>query len=88
MPCNRNNAANRRLTARGLRLVAAGLLAGPALALPGCADVQPWQRGHLAKPQMQLEPLPVQRTVREHTYVSREATMGGGGASGGGCGCN
>lgn len=68
--------------------MAAALLAGPALALCGCADVQPWQRGHLAKPQMQLEPLPVQRTVREHTYVSREATLGGGGASGGGCGCN
>jgi len=52
-----------------------------------CTPVQPWQRGHLAKPQMALEPYPAQRTLREHVYGSREAVVGTGSASGGGCGC-
>jgi hypothetical protein len=36
---------------------------------------------------MALEPDPMQRALREHTYMSREAGLGGSTASGGGCGC-
>jgi hypothetical protein len=57
------------------------------LSLSGCAPVAPWERGHLAKPQMALDPHPVQSGFREHIYGGREAASGGSAASGGGCGC-
>ncbi len=64
------------------------LLAVLTLPLAGCAHVQPWERGVLAKPHMALEASPMQNTIRSHTYESREAaasTNKSGG--GGGCGC-
>ncbi|GAB6068288.1 hypothetical protein JCM13664_16070 [Methylothermus subterraneus] len=56
------------------------------LLLAGCAQVAPWERGRLAKPQMALNPYPGQSAIQEHVYSSREA---GGSAKGmgGGCGC-
>jgi hypothetical protein len=54
----------------------------------GCANVAPWERGILAKPQMSLDPHPLQTGTRMHNYGSREAgasTHSEGG--GGGCGC-
>jgi Domain of unknown function (DUF4266) len=55
--------------------------------LVGCAPVRPWERGHLAKAQMALEPNPLQTGLRSHIYGSREAAAGGNAAQGGGCGC-
>jgi hypothetical protein len=55
--------------------------------LAGCTPVKPWQRGILAKPQMAVDPHPVQSALRSHGYLSREAASGGGAQSGGGCGC-
>lgn len=52
-----------------------------------CAPVQPWERGNLAKPQMALDPYPLQSALRQHNYGSREAMSGASAASGGGCGC-
>ena len=49
--------------------------------------VQPWERGNLAKPQMALDPYPLQSALRAHNYGSREAAAGGNAAQGGGCGC-
>ncbi len=63
------------------------LLFGTGLGLAGCAPVAPWERGHLAKPHMALEPNPALRALRAHTYMSREAALAGGSAVGGGCGC-
>lgn len=60
---------------------------GLAMWLSGCETVQPWERGHLAKPHAALEPYPLQRSLREHNYNSREASTGGQSANGGGCGC-
>lgn len=56
-------------------------------ALTGCAPVAPWERGNLAKPQMALDPYPMQNALRAHNYGSREASAGGSSAEGGGCGC-
>jgi len=67
------------------RIVAALLLAAGAAA---CAPVQPWQRGTLARNDMQLEPDPLQTGLDEHVYFSKEASSGGRGFGGGGCGCN
>jgi hypothetical protein len=57
------------------------------LFLSGCSTVQPWERGTLAKPQMALDPYPMQSTYRAHNYNSREAGAGAGSHGGGGCGC-
>ncbi|MGC2167091.1 MAG: DUF4266 domain-containing protein [Gallionella sp.] len=55
--------------------------------LEGCKNVEPWERGNLARPEMQLEAHPAQRALREHVYGSREAGASGTSAAGGGCGC-
>lgn len=54
--------------------------------LPGCL-VKPYQRELLALPSMSLETPPGGEAV-EHALDSREGSVGGVGASGGGCGCN
>jgi Domain of unknown function (DUF4266) len=58
-----------------------------AVMLTACTMVQPWERGNLAKPQMALDPYPLQSALRAHNYGSREAAAGGNAAQGGGCGC-
>lgn len=65
----------------GLLLIAIDLLSG-------CADVQPWQKGNLAKSYMTFEPDTLEARQRQHIYFSKEASSGGYGVGGGGCGCN
>jgi hypothetical protein len=74
------------VTARrlALDLVLLALVGG---ALPGCASVEAWERGRLAKPHMALEPDPSERLLREHVYLAREAAAGSEAGRGGGCGC-
>jgi hypothetical protein len=66
------------------------LLALAASAIGGCSTtgVQPWERDLLAKPQMQLDPHPLESGLDDHIYFSKEAAAGGRGFGGGGCGCN
>ena len=56
--------------------------------LGGCETVQPWERGTLARPEMQLDSDPLETTLMEQVYESKEAASGGNGAAGAGCGCN
>lgn len=70
---------------RRLRLLAA-LLA--AVALHGCANVAPWERDQLARPEMALDADAATTALDEHIYFSKESASGGRGFSGGGCGCN
>ena len=60
------------------------------LALAGCAGlgVQPWDRDVLARDEMQLVSDPLETSLDEHIYFSKEASSGGRGFGGGGCGCN
>lgn len=51
-------------------------------------EVQPWQRDVLARDDMQLDPDPMRTFADEHIYFSKEASTGGRGVGGGGCGCN
>jgi len=64
-------------------------LAAP-LALGGCSSLgaKPWERATLAEPGMQIDPDVLVTALDEHTYFSKEASTGGLGAAGGGCGCN
>ncbi len=64
------------------------LLAAALLALAGCETVQPWERGTLAREDMQWQPDVMESKLRDHIYYSKEASSGGTGAAGGGCGCN
>ncbi|WP_086481558.1 DUF4266 domain-containing protein [Oceanospirillum sanctuarii] len=61
-----------------------------SLVLTGCSDlgVKPWERDVLAKEEMQLIADPVEAGLDDHIYFSKEATSGGRGFGGGGCGCN
>jgi len=63
------------------------LIAFVAATAAGCAPVKPWQRELLAQPGMRLDPTP-ESDAEQHMLESREASAGGYGASGGGCGCN
>lgn len=58
------------------------------LGLAGCAGVQPWERDVLARPEMSLDDAPLDAAIDEHIYFSKEASSGGRGFGGGGCGCN
>lgn len=54
----------------------------------GCATVKPTQRALLADPIMQFEGDPQAAAQYRHAVDNREGSYGGGGVSGGGCGCN
>jgi len=58
------------------------------LGAAGCAAVQPYERGALAKKKMQMDPDAEATTLEQHVYEYREGASGGYGSVGGGCGCN
>jgi len=72
------------------RVAALAALLCALAATPGCSTVgvKPWQRDLLAKPEMQLDADPLDAAIDEHVYFSKEASSGGRGFGGGGCGCN
>ena len=70
-------------------------IAGAAIALlavlaSGCTSmgVEPWERDILAREEMQLTTDPLEAATDDHIYFSKEASSGGRGFGGGGCGCN
>ena len=61
------------------------------LVMTGCSSmdtVKPWDRDLLAKKSMQAVPDYWDNFYDEHIYFSKEASSGGRGFGGGGCGCN
>jgi len=67
------------------------LLAGLVMAAcSGCSSmgVEPWERDVLAREEMQLTTDPLEAATDDHIYFSKEASSGGRGFGGGGCGCN
>ena len=70
-----------------------GLLVGAALIVffgSGCTTVkvQPWERAALSSYPMRPDRDPQATTMAEHICFSREASTGGRGVGGSGCGCN
>ncbi len=75
-------------------------IAGIVIVLSGCSfyqaadeaftsqKVEPWQRDILARDDMQLDPDSLRTIADDHIYFSKEASTGGRGVGGGGCGCN
>jgi hypothetical protein len=77
------------MTPRAIVDVVALVLAAALLA--GCATLEspkPWEKGQLAKPEMQFDPDPLEARMNQHIYTSKEGASGGYGVGGGGCGCN
>ena len=70
------------------KLALVGAMVFLAFLLSGCQPVQAWERGILAKPEMAINPDPLESTLNNHIYFSKEASNGGHSATGGGCGCN
>ena len=60
------------------------------ISIGGCSSmgVEPWERDVLAKDEMHLVTDPLADTTDDHIYFSKEASSGGRGFGGGGCGCN
>ena len=62
-------------------------------ATSGCSSakltrVQPWERATLAVYTMRSDRDPLHTAMSEHIFFSREASSGGRGVGGSGCGCN
>ena len=70
------------------RLPGAACTLGLLACLSGCAPVQPWEKGALAKPEMGFGGNGLETRYADHIYTSREGASGGSGVGGGGCGCN
>ncbi len=68
-----------------IRLLIGALL---VLLLGACETVAPWERGTLAREEMEWQTDRMEARLRDQVYTSKEASSGGGGAAGGGCGCN
>ena len=61
------------------------------LELAACSSVKtvaPYDRGYLAEEGMQWDEGPRNAKLKGHVYASKEASSGGAGSAGGGCGCN
>ncbi|MBX2878535.1 MAG: DUF4266 domain-containing protein [Granulosicoccus sp.] len=87
----------RRLNLKANDQHKAYLLSACVIALSGCTtvgnimsvtEVKPWERESLSKGNMQLEADSMDSAIDDHIYFSREASTGGSGINGGGCGCN
>ena len=61
---------------------------GLVMMLGGCAVVPVYRRGVLARPAMQDPIWPMIQASNQHMLEVREASRGGTGSTGGGCGCN
>ena len=71
-------------------LISLAFLLTLTLISAGCSSmgVEPWDRDVLAKAEMQLTTDPLEAATDDHIYFSKEASSGGRGFGGGGCGCN
>jgi hypothetical protein len=70
------------------RFAIAWLLTALVAGLSGCAAVKPWERATLARDDMFWDPDSGEAALRSHIQDSKEASLAGGSAGGGGCGCN
>jgi hypothetical protein len=60
------------------------------VAVAGCSSIgpEPWEKDLMAKKPMQVDAYALEAAAVDHIYFSKEASSGGRGFAGGGCGCN
>jgi hypothetical protein len=73
-----------RSSLRGL-LIATALIGSAGCSLLGA---KPWDHDLLAERAMQVGAYPIEASMDDHIYFSKEASSGGRSFAGGGCGCN
>jgi hypothetical protein len=73
-----------------MKLFNFAILVAAIVAGSGCSSmgVKPWERATLAQDDMLMQADSVDLAFDEHIYFSKEASSGGQGFAGGGCGCN
>lgn len=73
-----------------MTIVRCALLLAALAAMAGCSSlgVKPWERDLLSREEMRIDSSTVDEQFDEHVYFSKEASSGGRGFGGGGCGCN
>jgi hypothetical protein len=75
-----------------MRLRHAVLLVALAVGTTACSSIEPWvkpyERENIADPIMAFSRDPISQSYIDHVYEVREASRGGMGSAGGGCGCN
>ena len=61
-----------------------------ATSVSGCSAIgpKPWEKDLMARREMRVDSYPLLTAADEHIYFSKEASSGGRGFAGGGCGCN
>lgn len=71
-------------------LIWSAILGVSTMLISACSTmgVEAWERDVLAKDEMQLVADPLEAAIDDHIYFSKEASSGGRGFGGGGCGCN
>ena len=71
-------------------VIRSAMLLVMAMTFSACSTmgVEAWERDVLAKDEMQLVTDPLEASIDDHIYFSKEASSGGRGFGGGGCGCN
>jgi len=70
--------------------IKSAILLFAVFSLPACSSlgVEPWERRILERPDMQFGSINLDTNLSQHFYFSKEASSGGNGFAGGGCGCN
>ena len=73
-----------------MTILARGTILFVTLSCSACAPLgpRPWEKDLMARPEMQVAAYPLLTAADEHVYFSKEASSGGRGFAGGGCGCN
>ncbi len=73
-----------------MKLLKVSLLIIGITLLSACSSmgVDPWDRDLLAKSSMAINSSPLDQSIDDHVYFSKEAASGGRSFAGGGCGCN
>jgi hypothetical protein len=73
---------------RKLRIIIVVGLVASCCASCSSFGPDPWEKDLMARPEMLPNPNPLKTAAAEHIYFSKEASSGGRGFAGGGCGCN
>ena len=68
--------------------ILAALLSACAPLKDNFVGPQPYEKDLMARKEMQVDAYPFLTEAEEHIYFSKEASSGGRGFAGGGCGCN